>query len=142
MRKFLDIPLLKEVITDTHFSARDRLGRTLMFMARILQDGSAHRVRDIAVDEGAGVLLGPGGMAMVVGVGSAYFLQATERPETCKANTLLTFRGVTVRSLRADERFNVLQWSSREGASYTLSVESGVIHSTLPGGALYTKNNK
>ena len=142
MRKFLDIPVLKEVITDTHFSARDRLGRTLVFMARILQDGSARRIRDIAADEGAGVLLEPGGMATVVGAGSAYFLQAAGKPETCKANTPLTFRGVTVRSLRADERFNVLQWSSSEGASYTLSVESGVIHSTLPGGAVYTKATK
>jgi cyanophycinase len=142
VHQFLDIPLLKEVITDTHFSARDRLGRTLVFMARILQDGSAHRIRDIAADEGAGVLLEPGGMATVVGAGSAYFLQATEKPETCKANTPLTFRGITVLSLGADERFNVLQWSSNEGISYTLSVESGVIHSTLPGGALYTKKNK
>jgi cyanophycinase-like exopeptidase len=111
-------------------------------MARILQDGKAHHIRDIAVDERTGVLLEPGGMATVVGAGSAYFLQATEKPETCKANTPLTFRGVTVRSLRADERFNVLQWSSNEGASYTLSVEAGAIHSTLPDGAVYTKATK
>ena len=142
VHQFLDIPLLKEMITDTHFSKRDRLGRTLVFMARILQDGKVHRIRDIAVDQGAGVLLEPGGIATVVGAGSAYFLQATENPETCKANTPLTFRGVTVRSLRADERFNVLQWSSSEGASYTLSVEAGAIHSTLPGGAVYTSKNK
>ena len=42
-----------------------------------------------------------------------------------------------MRSLRADEQFNVLQWSSSVGVSYTLSVESGTIHSTLPGGAAY-----
>lgn len=142
VHQFLDIPLLKEVITDTHFSARDRLGRTLVFMARILQDGRAPHVRDIAVDERTAVLLEPDGMATVVGAGSAYFLQATQKPETCKANTPLTFRGVAVRSLSADERFNVRQWSSREGISYTLSVESGAIHSTLPDGAVYTKKSK
>lgn len=139
VHQFLDNPLLREVITDTHFSARDRLGRSLVFMARILQDGKAHRVRDIAVDERTAVLLDPSGMGTIVGAGFAYFLQATRNPETCKAGVPLTFHGITVRSLGADQRFNVLQWSSSEGASYTLSVEAGTIHSTLPDGAVYTK---
>jgi cyanophycinase len=134
---FLDNPLLKDVITDTHFSARDRMGRTLVFMARILQDGRAHSIRDIAVDQRTAVLLEPNGVATVVGAGAAYFIAATQPPEICKANTPLTFRGVTVRSLHADEQFNVLQWSSSAGVSYTLSVESGTIHSTLPNGAAY-----
>jgi cyanophycinase len=142
VQQFLEIPLLKEVITDTHFAARDRLGRTLVFMARILQDGKARRIRDIAVDQGAGVLLDPDGMATVVGDGSAYFLQAARNPEVCKANTPMTFRGIAVRSLRADEQFNVLQWSSNQGTSYTLSVEAGTIRSTLPDGAVYTNKNK
>ena len=137
VHSFVDNALLKDVITDTHFSARDRMGRTLVFMARILHDGRARRVRDIAVDQRTAVLLEPDGIATVVGVGSAYFFEATQTPETCKANTPLTFRGVMVRSLRADEQFNVLQWSSSVGVSYTLSVESGTIHSTLPGGAAY-----
>jgi cyanophycinase-like exopeptidase len=38
---FLKNPLLKNVLTDTHFAARDRMGRSLVFMARILQDGRA-----------------------------------------------------------------------------------------------------
>jgi cyanophycinase len=139
VHQFLDVPLLKEVITDTHFSARDRMGRTLVFMARILQDDRARRVRDIAVDQRVAVLLDPDGSAAVVGNGSAYFLEATQKPEICKANTPLTFRNITVRSLRAEERFNVSRWSSDQGVAFTLSVESGVIHSTLPGGAIYTK---
>jgi cyanophycinase-like exopeptidase len=106
------------------------MGRTLVFMARILQDGKALHIRDIAVDERTAVLLDADGMATVVGVGSAYFLQATQNPEACKASTPLTFRGVAVRSLRADQRFNLAQWSSSEGASYILSVDSGTIHST------------
>ncbi len=142
VHQFLNNPLLKEVITDTHFSARDRMGRTLVFMARILQDGMARHIRDIAVDQRTAVLLEPDGMATVVSAGSAYFLQATQAPETCKANTPLTFRGVAVRSLRADKRFNVLQWSSSEGVSHTLSVESGAIHSTLPNGTAYTGISK
>jgi cyanophycinase len=142
VHQFLNSPLLKAVITDTHFSARDRMGRTLVFMARILQDGMARQVRAIAIDERTAVLLALDGMATVVGAGSAYFLQATQNPETCKANRALSFRGVTVRSLRADERFNLPQWSSGAGHSYTLSVESGTIHSTLADGAVYTNKSK
>lgn len=142
VQQFLDIPLLREVITDTHFSARDRLGRTLVFMARILQDGKARHIRDIAVDQGTGVLLEPDGTATILGEGSAYFLHATQNPEVCKANAPLTFHGIAVRSLPAGEQFNVRQWSSNKGVAYMLSVDSGVIHSTLPDGAVYTNKNK
>jgi len=137
VQRFLNIALLSDVITDTHFSARDRMGRTLVFMARILQDGKARRIRDIAVDQGTGVLLEPHGMATVVGDGFAYFLDAAGKPQTWLARTPLTFRGVAIRSLQAEERFDLRRWSSRQGIAYSVSVESGVIHSTLPGGAVY-----
>jgi len=138
VHQFLNNPVLKGVITDTHLSARDRMGRTLVFMARILQNGSAPRVRDIAIDERTAVLFDPRGMATVVDSGAAYFLQATQSPGTCKPDKPLTFRGVAVRSLHAGERFDLLQWSSRDGVAYTLSAESGIIHSTLPDGAIYS----
>jgi cyanophycinase len=138
VHQFLNIPLLKDVITDTHFSIRDRMGRTLVFMARILQEGKATHIRDIAVDQGTSVVLELNGIATVLGAGSAYFLEASHKPEICKENTPLTFQGIQVRSLRAGQQFNVQQWSSSAGTAYTLSVEHGTIHSTLPGG-VYTK---
>jgi cyanophycinase len=136
---FLKNPLLKNVIADTHFAARDRMGRTLVFMARILHDGRAQDVRDIAVDERTSVLLEPDGKAVVVGAGHAYFLQSTQRPEVCKAGTPLTFRGIAAHSLGAGQHFDVGRWSSSEGTAYTLAVESGVVRSTLPDGSPYTK---
>ncbi len=136
---FLKNPLLKNVITDTHFAARDRMGRSLVFMARILQDRKAREIRDIAVDERTAVLLDPDGQAVVVGAGHAYFMESTQAPEVCRAATPLTFRGVAVRSLAAGQRLNVARWESNEGISYTLSVEGGVVKSSLPGGSTYTK---
>jgi len=38
-RDFLEIPLLRNTLTDSHFAKRDRMGRTLVFLARIVQDG-------------------------------------------------------------------------------------------------------
>ena len=137
---FLTNPLLKNVITDTHFAARDRMGRTLVFMARILQDGRAREVRDIAVDERTSVLLEPDGYATIVGAGHAYFLQSTQSPDVCRSASPLTFRGIAVHSLSPGEHFDVAHWSTAEGTAYTLSVESGVIHSTLPGGSVYAQN--
>jgi len=138
---FLKNPLLKNVITDTHFAARDRMGRTLVFMSRILQDGGAQEVRDIAVDERTSVLLDPDGQAVVVGAGHAYFLQSTQRPEICKAGVLLTFRGIAARSLAAGEHFDVVRWSSSEGTAYTLGVEKGVVRSSLAEGGAYVKGS-
>lgn len=137
VHQFLRIPLLKDVITDTHFSARDRMGRTLIFMARILKDGEARRVRDIAVDERTAVLLEADGKATVAGAGSAYFLQAAGSPEVCKPETPLTFRAIAVRALRAGEQFDIRTWSSNEGVTYSLSVEAGRIVSALAGNAIY-----
>jgi len=142
VRNFLTNPLLNNVITDTHFAARDRMGRTLVFMARILQDGRAKEIGDIAIDERTAVLLDRDGTATVVGVGHAYFLRSTRFPEVCKPETPLTFRGIAAHSLQAGEHFDVKQWSTTEGASYALSVEAGVIQSTLPGGPIYAQNQK
>jgi cyanophycinase len=139
---FLENSLLKNVITDTHFAARDRMGRTLVFMARILQDGRAPEIRDIAVDERTSVLLSPDGKAEVVGAGHAYFLQSTQAPETCKPGVPLTFRGVGVHALAAGQHFDVAHWTTSEGTAYQLSVESGVIHSTQPGGGVYVAKGK
>jgi cyanophycinase len=135
---FLKNPLLKDVITDTHFAARDRMGRTLVFMSRILQDRRAREIRDIAVDERTSVLLNSDGQAVVVGAGHAYFLQATQLPEVCKAGVPLTFRGVAARSLAAGQHFDVGHWSSTDGTAYTLRVEKGVVRSSLPDGGAYT----
>ncbi|HVA62503.1 MAG TPA: cyanophycinase [Terriglobales bacterium] len=50
VRGFLAIPALREVVTDTHFHNRNRLGRLLVFMARILQAGDAARIHGLGID--------------------------------------------------------------------------------------------
>src|SRR5215470_19439462 len=134
---FLTNVLLKNVITDTHFAARDRMGRTLVFMARILQDGRASQIRDTALDERTAVLLDPDGQGTIVGVGQAYFLSSTQRPEVCKPGTPLTFREITAHALHAGEQFNVRHWTTTGGTSYKLSVERGAIESTQADGGIY-----
>ena len=78
-RDFLRIPLLSGIITDTHFAKRDRMGRLVVFLARILQDGWATQVRAIAVEENAAVLLEPDGSAKIIGAGQPISSRQTIR---------------------------------------------------------------
>jgi len=136
VRNFLAIAPLKGTITDTHFSHRDRMGRLLVFMARILEDGQVPAIRAIAVDEHTAVLLEPDGNARVVGTGSAYFLRASTKASVCRPGTPLSFAGIAVVKAQAGMRFSTATWSG-DGTHYTLSVEGGTIHSTQPAGAVY-----
>jgi cyanophycinase len=126
-REFLKIPLLADTITDTHFAKRDRMGRLLVFMARILQDDWAKQVRAIAVEENVAFLLEPDGGGKVVGEGSAYFLEAKHPPEVCRHNEALKFDGVSVRRVGDKGSFNVKAWTSSDGDSYSLSTQGGKV---------------
>src|SRR5271165_3664081 len=109
-RDFLRIPLLANTITDTHFAKRERMGRLVVFLARILQDGWAKQVRAIAVEENAAVLLEPNGQTRVIGSGPAYFLEAKSPPETCRRKVPLTFGGISVHRAPSGASFNVKEW--------------------------------
>lgn len=136
-RSFVDIPLLKGTITDTHFVTRDRQGRLLGFLARIVEDGLASEVRGIGVDERAAVLLEPDGIAQVVGAGKAVYFYRAGRPEVCAAGKALTYRNVSVVRVAPGGSFNVARWSSAGGEHYALNVVNGNVESTLPHGGLY-----
>ena len=136
-RAFVDIPLLKRTITDTHFVKRDRQGRLLGFLARIVRDGLAPEVRGIGVDERAAVLLEPDGSAKVVGTGKAAYFYSAGRPDVCAAGKPLTYRNMNVVRITPGEAFDVAHWSSAAGDHYKLNVVDGKVESTLPDGRLY-----
>lgn len=136
-RDFLQIPLLRGTITDTHFVKRDRMGRLLVFMARILKDGWAPSVRAIAVDENAAVLLESDGIATVVGTGPAYFLQATRPPELCLRKMPLRFSKISAHRSPLGATFDLNSWKGQQGEDYVLSAEGGKIESTSSRKGIY-----
>lgn len=75
---FLDLPLLGGIVADTHFEARDRMGRLLTFMARI-GGGTLLPTRQpitgIGVDEATSLFLDKAGQGVVDGQGAAYVLR-------------------------------------------------------------------
>ena len=61
------MPYLEGLITDQHLIERDRLGRTLTFMARIVADGWSAESKAIAIDRETAVLVdGHTGRATIV----------------------------------------------------------------------------
>ncbi|MFZ1918144.1 MAG: cyanophycinase [Terriglobales bacterium] len=138
VRGFLEIPRLQNLLTDSHFAKRDRMGRTLGFLARIMQDGWSKSPREVAVDEKSAVLVEPDGKGIVVGTGKgAYFLRPTHKPDICKKGQPLTFRKVSVYREPAGAHFDLVHWKGSGGAAYFLSVEDGKIASTQADKAIY-----
>jgi cyanophycinase len=137
-RDFLKIGLLHNTLTDSHFAKRDRMGRTLTFLARIVQEGWSAIPREIAIDEKSAVLVEPDGKARVIGDGrGAYFLQVREKPSLCQAGMPLSFHNVSVYHAQQGAEFDLKNWSGSDGNAYSLSVEKGVVTSTQSGGNIY-----
>ncbi len=138
VRDFLHIPLLVNLITDSHFAKRDRMGRTLGFLARIIKDGWSASPREVAIDERSAALVEADGKATVVGTGKgAYFLRPAKAPEVCTKDAPLTFRDIAVYRVSSGGRFDLNSWTGDGGTAYVLSVERGKIESTQAGGAIY-----
>ena len=74
-RDMLAVPTLASVITDSHFTQRERMGRLLTFMSRVITDGWASHVEGIGVDENAAALVTSDGVATVVGQGNVSFVK-------------------------------------------------------------------
>jgi cyanophycinase len=134
---FLRIDSLKNTITDSHFHARDRMGRTLVFLARMIADHKLREARAIAVDERTAALVDGEGSARVEGEGSVYFLRATRPAEVCKPGEPLTFRDISVYRVPRGGAIDLRTWTGKGGTSYTLHVERGVVRSTQEGGSVY-----
>lgn len=129
--------LLADTITDDHFITRDRMGRLVVFLARIEHGGGARRAFGIAEDENTAFLLEADGSGTVVGSSNVYFLGAAPPPEVCKVRTPVTYENVPVYRISKGGGFNVDSWKGTGGTAYSVSAVNGVLTSTQPGGGIY-----
>jgi cyanophycinase len=135
---FLRVPHLGHIITDTHFVKRDRLGRFLGFMARIVTDGESGEIRGIPIDEKVAALMEPDGTIKIVGTGvAAYFMRPTVKPDVCKPGHPLTYKGIEVYKAPPGATFDLVKWVGNGGSAYRLDVVDGVITSSQSGGSPY-----
>jgi cyanophycinase-like exopeptidase len=110
---FLQPPGLSQVITDQHFLARKREGRTMVFLGRILKDWNI-AAKAIAVDERTAVCIDKNGIAKVFADNNpkrpysfAYFVMTdhTKQPEQWAAG-------------------KPVQWSNNEQAASVYEIQS------------------
>ena len=136
---FLKLPNLEGVITDSHFSQRDRFGRLLAFLAHIAQNTGFYNsvAKRVGIDERKAVLLEPDGSATIAGEGAAYFVSANKKPGVCAAGKPLTFEDLSVHRIPAGGKFNFRSWTGQGGVSYRLSASSGILFSSKGTGSLY-----
>jgi cyanophycinase len=137
---FLHLSTMEGVITDSHFVARDRMGRLITFMARIVQDGLATEARGIGINEKTALGVEPNGAVVVFGLRPdicAYFLSTPGLPERCEPNTPLTFLDISVYRVTETSTFNLTTWQGSGGTAYTLSAVEGLLESSQPNGAIY-----
>ncbi|BDC51064.1 hypothetical protein F183_A33800 [Bryobacterales bacterium F-183] len=118
---FLKIPNLRGLITDSHFMARKRMGRLLVFLARM----PVKNPRGLGIDEATAVLLEPDGKASVVGKGSAWFFRATRKPQVVEAGKPLEMSGVDVYQIDAKGAFDLKSWKGTGGVAQKAAAANG-----------------
>jgi len=122
---------------DSHFVTRDRMGRSLAFLARIVNNGWATQPRGIGVDEETAILVTSGGTGTMVGSGAAYFLQAPGPAQVLADKTPLSYFNVGVYKVPQGGTFNFSTWTGTGGVAYILNVNAGSLTSTQAGGNIY-----
>lgn len=141
-RDFLLLPFLQGIITDQHLIERDRIGRTVTFMARIITNGwAAAESKAIAIDRETAVLVDESGQATIVANADratpyAYFMRGGV-PQVVAAKTPLTYLNVTVDRAAPGSTFDLRTWAGTRLVSYMLNVDKGAMSSTQPGGSIY-----
>ena len=130
-RDFLDLPWMANIITDQHLQERHRIGRTIAFLARLVEDGWTEQARAIAADRETALHIEPEtGKAVVLATADhetpyAYFMRTTGDPEQCIAGQPLTYKNIEVYRIGPGGSFDIGKWQGEGGISYVLGAEDG-----------------
>ena len=120
-RDFLALATLGAKITDQHLQERDRMGRTIAFLARLVRDGWTSEGRAIAADRETALHVDPGdGSAEVLTTPThptpfVYFLTTPGPPEVCQPGTPLTYRNVAVYRIGPGGGFDLVDLAGHGG---------------------------
>jgi cyanophycinase len=122
---FFDFRYMGDVITDTHFAQRDRMGRLMAFIARQLRELPVDSFLGIASNERTAVLVDERGIATVVGEGPAYFVLGDHFPESALPGQPLTFCGFKIWRAPSGLAFDLV--NRPVGGFTTVDVRDGAI---------------
>lgn len=135
-RNFLALPMMGNIITDQHLQERDRIGRTVVLLARLLKDGWTDDAQAIAADRETSLHVDPvTGIATVFSTADhetphVWFLRASQPADVCTAGEALEFGNVDVQRVAAGGTFDIGKWLGEGSLRYTLGVDDGVLTSS------------
>jgi len=144
---YLRLPFLSMTVFDSHFVQRDRMGRTVAFVARIMTD-MRKQAYGIACDQATAILISESGVGTVVTqkeqdsdfddpLNKAYILVPTEPPDLCQKGTPLAFVNIQIFRLGNGDRFYFPSWNTTDGSYYIMYADAGRLSTDNNGGKIY-----
>jgi cyanophycinase-like exopeptidase len=131
-------PNYADTIDDSHFVTRDRMGRTMAFVARAVKDGltTGGRAWGVGIEQGGGSLfLDKNGLGTLTGA-DAYVVLGDHQPEKAVPGSPLTYSGYKIWHLTSGSTFD---FKNRPTCGYYLrSVTNGVADANLYSGTPVT----
>lgn len=120
---FLHLPYLANVITDSHFSVRERFGRLLVFVGRLATEHKDASITGIGIDEKAALCIESDGTGRVysIGRGFAWLVRPMRAPEALEARPY-TVRGVPVVGIGEESAIDLRTFAVTR-PSFALSVD-------------------
>ncbi len=130
---------LKGYICDTHFAKRDRLGRLLSFIARIVENDSRreidtfdgqdwHNTFGLGVDEDGAVIINQDGSATMEGNGAFIIVPKEKKDLNCRPNEDLIASTFNYYKLVPGKNFNVIKRRGTYKFKKEIEVYKGVIY--------------
>lgn len=116
---------MQQTITEQHLIERDRMGRTLAYLARLIQDGKTKSALGVAADRETSLGIDRHGLARVLGKGPAYFILADHPPEVCLPRKHLTYSNYKIWKVDAGATFDLR--NRPQSGYYLRSVTNGII---------------
>jgi len=153
-RGFLTPNYLDKVVTDTHFSQRNRQGRLIGFMARATynnySDVNASNIKGIGADEGTAVCINDNGIAKIYGTNSVHFLLGNHPIERLQSGSSLNWYGnklaikvYSISGLNSDTaEFDFKTWSGVGGQSKYWYIDGTYVDQPFFGEKDLTTNEK
>jgi cyanophycinase len=127
---FLRLHWLESVITDTHFSARHRLGRLIVFVSRLNKEHPTAKVFGVGIDERTAMLIGVDGVGRLAegSAGSAWLIMPQRAATVLSAGQALSLPELRIVRLDAGSEFNFKTRAVGHPAAETLdSIERGAL---------------
>jgi L-asparaginase / beta-aspartyl-peptidase len=134
VRDFLHLPLLGQVITDSHFTIRERWGRLITFVGRLATEEKDPGITGVGIDEKAALCVEADGRARVysIGRGFAWLVRPLRAPDALAA-TPLNFRGVPIIGIGAESEFNLATFTVSRPA---FQIQVNVVNGAFDAGSL------